>query len=365
MGLILVGGIFIAIDSYARSHSRPTPPQANTIGTNSTTTTMDTNTWDVSSEGSTILIPDKISTAMNILVGVFMILLGTYSIYRIYQKIQQQKKASSTDPSTAANFSAKADSELDTNYDDVESLNQNKDTLRLLHTKKPNDEKEQQEQQQQNLDSHSETIITASIVVTPGNSTSRSNHLHSQHDDTIQLQQQDYIHFVEYSHIHNDPSTTIPEQTTDNHPETTTTATATATATHTHHVHSHTVSFGELWNRKPLLALCIGIIHGISGPGSVLGVVPAIQIHNIGRGFLYLGIFCITSTLVMGTFAALYGIISSTISRRCTSCCTWKRYPYLTTAIYIEIFSCFCSFFVGVFFIVLQATHSMDQILGE
>jgi len=56
-----------------------------------------------------------------------------------------------------------------------------------------------------------------------------------------------------------------------------------------------------------MVALVVGIVHGVAGPGAILGVLPAIQLHDGAKATVYLGTFCITSILVMGAFAACYG----------------------------------------------------------
>ena len=316
LGLILVGGIFIGIDAYARSH-RP-------VSSKLTNTTSTSDSWDVSSSGSTVVIPDKVSFALNTLVGVFMLLLGSYSLYRIYRQIKYGPHDSDISHTEKHNQRNEKKTMNKSSNDTVLELDKHD-----LHS--------QQDTEMGDVGKPHEagTILLATIVPrqdTKSNSISAGS---------------DHIHIVEYSHVHNN--------------DTAVETTQSAERVHSH-VHSHVVSFGTLWNRKPLLALLIGIIHGISGPGSVLGVIPAVQIHNVAYGFLYIGLFCIISTLVMGVFAALYGIISHAISSKCA--CSCGKNKYITTALCIEAFSCFCSFFVGVLWIVLLATHKMDTILG-
>lgn len=57
------------------------------------------------------------------------------------------------------------------------------------------------------------------------------------------------------------------------------------------------------------MAIVAGIIHGVAGPGGVLGVIPAIELKDAKLAIMYLGTFCVTSTFVMGGFAAFLWII--------------------------------------------------------
>jgi hypothetical protein len=55
------------------------------------------------------------------------------------------------------------------------------------------------------------------------------------------------------------------------------------------------------------LAVAAGIVHGVAGPGGVLGAVPVVQLGDAKLAVVYLGTFCLTSTCVMGAFALFYG----------------------------------------------------------
>jgi hypothetical protein len=62
-----------------------------------------------------------------------------------------------------------------------------------------------------------------------------------------------------------------------------------------------------------ILSFCVGLLHGIAGPGGVLGVIPAVEMQKWTSSVLYLGSFILASTLSMGTFAALYGEVTRRI----------------------------------------------------
>lgn len=103
---------------------------------------------------------------------------------------------------------------------------------------------------------------------------------------------------------------------------------------------------------KPLLSLGIGIIHGVAGPGGVLGVLPAVQLHNLALASIYLFTFCVVSTLTMGTYAALYGTFSSYIS-------TGRE---TVTPFRVEIFSSGLSVFVGAMWLFLLSIGKLNDI---
>jgi ABC-type nickel/cobalt efflux system permease component RcnA len=100
------------------------------------------------------------------------------------------------------------------------------------------------------------------------------------------------------------------------------------------------------------LAIVAGIIHGMAGPGGVLGVIPAIQLHNWRLGALYLGSFCVSSTLTMGVFATVYGTLSSRLSGQGSS----RR------EFWIECISASLSILVGVTWLVLLSIGKLEEV---
>lgn len=99
-----------------------------------------------------------------------------------------------------------------------------------------------------------------------------------------------------------------------------------------------------------MVALVAGIIHGLAGPGGVLGVIPAVQMHDARLAAVYLGSFCVSSTLTMGIFAVLYGTSTVKLGKR------------LKSEFLVEMVSASFSIIVGILWIILLSTGTMDDI---
>lgn len=100
------------------------------------------------------------------------------------------------------------------------------------------------------------------------------------------------------------------------------------------------------------LACGIGIIHGVAGPGGVLGVIPAVQLKDWKLSTLYLGVFCISSTIVMGCYAALYGTCSSKLGKE-----RGTRWEFI-----MECISAALSIIVGIMWLTLLALGKLDAV---
>ena len=98
------------------------------------------------------------------------------------------------------------------------------------------------------------------------------------------------------------------------------------------------------------MAFLAGIIHGLAGPAGVLGVIPAVQLHDWKLAALYLSCFCVSSTLTMGCFAAIYGTCSAGLGRR------------TNLEFQIHIVSASLCILVGITWLVLLATGKMDDV---
>lgn len=98
------------------------------------------------------------------------------------------------------------------------------------------------------------------------------------------------------------------------------------------------------------MAVLAGMIHGLAGPGGVLGVVPAVQLHDWKLAALYLSCFCLSSTLTMGCFASVYGMCSAGLGRR------------TNLEFQIHVFSASLSVLVGITWLVLLAMGKLEDV---
>ncbi|KAG2770178.1 hypothetical protein JG687_00005628 [Phytophthora cactorum] len=99
-----------------------------------------------------------------------------------------------------------------------------------------------------------------------------------------------------------------------------------------------------------------GIVHGAAGPGCLLAVLPTLAMQkDTLRALLYLGCFCGSSIVSMGSFAALYGELTQRGGR--------VRSP--SAAFYVAVASSVLSIGVGTAWVVLQATGVLNRVFGD
>jgi len=101
-----------------------------------------------------------------------------------------------------------------------------------------------------------------------------------------------------------------------------------------------------------MLACFIGIIHGVAGPGGVLGVIPAVQLKDWKYSTIYLGSFCISSTIIMGCFAALYGTCSRKLGKD-----RGQKWEFV-----MECISASLSIIVGILWLTLLACGKLEDV---
>jgi hypothetical protein len=100
-----------------------------------------------------------------------------------------------------------------------------------------------------------------------------------------------------------------------------------------------------------VLSFLIGMLHGVAGPGGILGVLPAVEMQNWRSSSLYLSSFVVASTLSMGGFAAIYGEITKRIGS------TQHFLEFMLRA-----FSSLMSITVGVIWVVLSVLGKLDEL---
>lgn len=118
--------------------------------------------------------------------------------------------------------------------------------------------------------------------------------------------------------------------------------------------------------KEKILSFVVGIVHGVAGPGGILGVLPAVQLRDWSKSSLYLATFCIISSVTMGVFAAIYGGITHGLGKRMgehDKKSGKQRAEKLEFG--LKIFSALLSFVVGVLWIVLSATGKMGEVFPE
>lgn len=100
-----------------------------------------------------------------------------------------------------------------------------------------------------------------------------------------------------------------------------------------------------------IMSFSIGLLHGVAGPGGILGVLPAVEMRNYKSSFIYLSSFIVASTLSMGTFAALYGELTKRIGATAES-----------IELALSVFSSAMSILVGTLWFVLSMLGKLEGL---
>jgi hypothetical protein len=77
---------------------------------------------------------------------------------------------------------------------------------------------------------------------------------------------------------------------------------------HHHEIPTH-IPFLDMQDKatQRMVSLAMGLLHGVAGPGGILGVLPAVEMQHWQSSTIYLSSFIVGSTVSMGCFASLYG----------------------------------------------------------
>lgn len=100
-----------------------------------------------------------------------------------------------------------------------------------------------------------------------------------------------------------------------------------------------------------IISFSIGLLHGVAGPGGILGVLPAVEMQNWRYSCIYLGSFILSSTLSMGTFAALYGELTKRVGATAES-----------VELGLSVFSAALSIIVGTVWLVLSLLGKLEGL---
>eukprot|EP00548_Thalassiothrix_antarctica_P006689 CAMPEP_0194135600 /NCGR_PEP_ID=MMETSP0152-20130528/5704_1 /TAXON_ID=1049557 /ORGANISM="Thalassiothrix antarctica, Strain L6-D1" /LENGTH=335 /DNA_ID=CAMNT_0038831919 /DNA_START=90 /DNA_END=1097 /DNA_ORIENTATION=- len=273
-----------------------------------------------------IIVPEKMESFASVFVGIFMVAFGSYSLLaNLYNNKKRKCTETKEEESnhTMKNLDCN-DSSLATSLptiffsDKRNSNNDNKSYQILVNNNEYLSHTELENEKSQTSSLHSDEECLSFPVATNYGSVVSLDHKNNNYHDGI-LVHNDHHHGVEGSHSH----VHLPKNYHDD----------------------------DNFIKKQFLSVCIGIVHGVAGPGGVLGVIPAVQLHNLWLSIVYLTSFCVTSTLVMGCFAASYGMCSSRLSRQSD-----------VVAYRIKMFSAFLSLFVGFLILILLYMGILDKI---
>ena len=105
------------------------------------------------------------------------------------------------------------------------------------------------------------------------------------------------------------------------------------------------------------LAILCGIIHGLSGQGEVLDLIPSVESKRVYLVIVYLGIFCVTSTLVMGGFAAFTGSVCAWLAEKANA---KDEDASLSRVFLVEFGSACLSIVVGIVWLTLLAVGHLN-----
>lgn len=100
---------------------------------------------------------------------------------------------------------------------------------------------------------------------------------------------------------------------------------------------------------QKIVSFSIGVLHGVAGPGAILGVLPAVEMQSWKASSCYLGAFIVASTISMGAFAALYGELTKRMGSSAES-----------IELGLRIFSASLSIVVGLLWSVLSIMNKLS-----
>jgi hypothetical protein len=277
-----------------------------------------------STSNDKFVVPDQAADCFEALIGIFLIVIGVHGLIRARQKrgqrILQVVKLLSTDEEDQRIDMDTECSRISIKTTDYGSCDvSNKNDCRFVKTNKL-----------------SISSLSSEYVVKICNLINCHDHSQAHHHDNSvhnTVQESSSSCTTEDDSVDENDTTTIDEERHNHH----------------HRCTGHKdVSSSSMTTQ--IMAFGTGIIHGLAGPGGVLGVLPAIQLHNVRLATLYLSCFCISSIITMGLFAIVYAHFSHSIAN------TPNR------AYIVEVVSAWFSVLVGILWLVLLYQGTLDSI---
>jgi hypothetical protein len=258
-GLLLVGGIFILKDVIERDNN-------------------DDNDDGSQNDSDRVEIPDSLTHLFESFVGVFMLLLGFYGIHEAH-KVRNREYTTLDQSSNGSSGSREDPVDYGANDGFFDEGRQSPSPLEIEAAGDSSD--------------NSDNSDNASPTVRDGPINPHRQGYEEMDDDLEEFRYNVQVMLGTVSTGDEGAESSASNRRQDHH-----------------HHHNH--------SNSPFLALCAGIFHGLAGPGGVLGVVPAIQLHNAGLAACYLLSFCASTIVTMGTFASAYGTFTVFLARCCS-----------------------------------------------
>jgi hypothetical protein len=271
IGLIVVGTIFIVLENMHPNDNS----NADDSGDDDDDADTDDDSNDNDNDSRSIQIPEQIENIAECFVGIFMLALGSYSLFNAY-RIRKEMLYSSgrlyhhteddnnngndNDNDNDDHYGSNGMRRLIIDNDDDNATNSRDSAIADTdsnHSSSRSNSASASSYQSNTSISHNEgdSPFESLSVAVEGDASEEEDNDESYPIGPMWVDDEQHRTFHHSQHIHG----------------------------HVHdHEHNHLlVNNTKDRISKQCLSLCIGIVHGVAGPGGVLGVIPAVRLHNV------------------------------------------------------------------------------------